>query len=169
MYERNGYIPLLTIQELKKKKKINELNVAFSFEENKHLQLVSSVVSWCHGFSCESYFFFLVAGMVLCLGFRMRIMLITRWCVSCCWVFLTLSLLTLFSPKLVQETVLLSNTATIPKTFQNMQFFLVGKKKKERRKREGRERGRKRMNKGTSSILKKLSTVCEFIETSKDS
>lgn len=64
----------------------------------------------------------------------------------------------------------MSNTATIPKTFQNMQFFLVGKKKKEeRRKREGRERGRKQMNKGTSSILKKLSTVCEFIEISKDS
>ena len=28
--------------------------------------------------------FFLVAGIVLCFGFRMRIMLITYWCFSCC-------------------------------------------------------------------------------------
>ena len=28
--------------------------------------------------------FFLVAGIVLCFGFRMRIMLVTHWCFSCC-------------------------------------------------------------------------------------
>ena len=34
--------------------------------------------------------FFLVAGTVLCFGFRMRIMLITHRCFSCCWAVLTL-------------------------------------------------------------------------------
>ena len=34
---------------------------------------------------------FLVTGTVLCFGFGMRIMLVTRWCFSCCWAVLTLT------------------------------------------------------------------------------
>ena len=33
--------------------------------------------------------FFWVAGIVLCFGFWMRMMLITHWCFSCCWTMLT--------------------------------------------------------------------------------
>lgn len=44
-----------------------------------------SRVTWPTVLVSAGIIFFLVAGIVLCFGFQMRRILITRWCLNCCW------------------------------------------------------------------------------------
>lgn len=48
-------------------------------------QPTSLALTYSPGLAGIELMFFLVVGTVVCLRFRMRTLLITHWCFSCCW------------------------------------------------------------------------------------